>query len=104
MGDFDTPPVRLDLEEGAPPVYSRAFPVPQVYKKTLLKEIQWMVVLEILKKDLDSTWASPTFIIPKPNKTVRMVSDFRKVNSKLVRKPFPIPDIINIMQELEGFK
>ena len=43
------------------------------------------------------------FIIPKPNKTTRIVSDFRQVNSKLVRTLFPISKISDIMQELEDF-
>ena len=50
-----------------------------------------------------SMGASPTFIIPKSDGTVRSVSDFRKVNTQLVRKPFPIPKISDIMQQLEGF-
>jgi hypothetical protein len=32
-----------------------------------------------------------------------MISDFRKVNKRLVRKPFPIPKISTVLQELEGF-
>ena len=104
LGYSDTPPVRLDLKEGVQLVHSRSFPVSHVHKEPFLKEIQRMVAFGVLKKYSDSPWALPTFIIPKPNKTVRMVSDFRKVNSKLVRKYFPIPKIIGIMQELEGFK
>ena len=63
-----------------------------------------MVALGIFKTDLDSPWALPTCIIPKPNKTVKIVSGFRKVSSKLVRKSFLIPKIYGIIQELEGFK
>ena len=48
--------------------------------------------------------ANPTFIVPKPNGTVRMVSDFRKLNTNLVQKPYPIPKISGIMQELERFQ
>ena len=35
--------------------------------------------------------------------TVRVVSDFRELNKKFVRKPFPIPKISTLLQELEGF-
>ena len=63
-----------------------------------------MVTLGILEKASCSVWTSPTFIMPKPNGTVRMVSDFRKLNANLVRKPYPIPKISGIMQELEGFQ
>ena len=31
------------------------------------------------------------------------VSDFREINKRIVRKPFPIPKIRTVLQELEGF-
>ena len=34
----------------------------------------------------------------------RFVSDFREVNKRLVRKPFPLPKITTILQEVKGFK
>ena len=40
---------------------------------------------------------------PKKNKTVRFLTNFREVNKRLVRKPFPIPKICTVLQELEGF-
>jgi hypothetical protein len=48
-------------------------------------------------------WASPLFIIPKKNRTVRFLRDFWEVNKRLIRKPFPIPKISTVLQELEGF-
>ncbi len=39
----------------------------------------------------------------KKDKTVCFVSDFREVNKRLVRKPFPIPKISTVLQEIEGF-
>ena len=104
LGDFDTEPVKLETKEGTCPVHSKPFPIPHIRKETFRKELCRMEALGILKKDNTSKWASPTFIIPKPNGTVRMVSDFRKVNTNLVRKPYPIPKISGIMQELEGFQ
>ena len=34
---------------------------------------------------------------------MRSISDFREVNKRIVRKPFPIPKITTVLQELEGF-
>jgi hypothetical protein len=48
-------------------------------------------------------WASPLFIIPKKNRTVCFLSNFWEVNKRLIRKPFPIPKISTVLQELEGF-
>jgi hypothetical protein len=45
----------------------------------------------------------PSFIVPKKNITVRFLSNFREVNKRLIRKPFPIPKITTVLQELKGF-
>jgi hypothetical protein len=50
-----------------------------------------------------SDWSSPSFITPKKDKTLFFISDFREVYKRLVRKPFPIPKINTVSQELEGF-
>ncbi len=45
----------------------------------------------------------PTFIIPKKDSIVRTISNFRELNKCIVRKPYSIPKISMIIQELEGF-
>jgi hypothetical protein len=52
--------------------------------------------LGVLERQPASEWASPSFIIPKKNKTVCFLSDFWEVNKRLVRKPFPIPKISTV--------
>ncbi len=34
---------------------------------------------------------------------MRTISDFRELNKRIVRKPYPIPKISTMLQELEGF-
>ena len=41
--------------------------------------------------------------MPKKDGSVRFLTDFRKVNTCLVRKPYPIPKFLDIMQTMEGF-
>jgi hypothetical protein len=55
------------------------------------------------KRCIDSEWDAPTFIIPIKNGTVRFISDFRKRNEMLKRKPYPIPKNAQMLQELEEF-
>ncbi len=55
-----------------------------------------------MERQSASEWASPSFIMPKKNRTVRFLSDFGEVNKRLIRKPFPIPKISTVLQELEG--
>ena len=103
LGDWQTEPVSFELKADAKPHHGRAFPVPYIHLETLKKEVQMLVDLGVLERQPSSEWASPTFIIPKKNNTVRFISDFREVNKHLVRKPYPIPKISTVLQEIEGF-
>ena len=40
---------------------------------------------------------------PKKNKTVCFLSDFREVNKRIIRTPYPIPQTNSVLQEIEGF-
>eukprot|EP00804_Cyclotella_cryptica_P001372 CCRYP_014132-RA/>CCRYP_014132-RA protein AED:0.33 eAED:0.48 QI:0/0/0/1/1/1/2/0/616 len=103
LGDWDCKPVSLQLKEGAQPYHGRPFPIPKKHIEITKREVQRLCDLGVLKWQDDSEWASPTFIIPKKDNTVRVVSDFREVNKRIMRKPFPIPKISTVLQELEGF-
>ena len=46
----------------------------------------------------------PSTIIPKKDQTVRFITDFRKLNERIQRKPFPLPNIRDMLFELEGFQ
>ncbi len=103
LGDWNRPPISIELKEGAKPFHGRLYPIAQIHKATLMKEITRLVSIGVLKKQSSSEWASPTFIIPKKDMTVRTISDFRELNKRIVRRPFPISKISTTVQELEGF-
>jgi hypothetical protein len=77
--------------------------VPKIQKDTITKEVERLCKLEVLERQLASEWALPSFIIPKKDNTVHFLSDFWGVNKRVVRKPFPIPKISTVLQEIEGF-
>jgi hypothetical protein len=103
LGKFETSDVRFDLKDDSKPYHAKAFPVPKNHHHTLKHKIERLVALGVLKRCSDYEWAAPTFIIPKKNGTVRFISDFGKLNEELKRKPYPIPKIAQILQELEMF-
>ncbi len=103
LGDWKTKPVSFQLKEGVSQYHSRAFPVPKIHKDTLIKEVERLCKLGVLERQPASEWALLSFIIPKKNKTVRFLKNIWEVNKRLVRKPFPIPKISTVLQELEGF-
>ena len=62
-----------------------------------------VAVLKKLSYDDDSPWASPTFAQLKKTGDIRVLTDFRKMNLAIERKPFPLPRIGETIQRLERF-
>ena len=52
----------------------------------------------------NSRWGAPTVIQPKNNGTVRFLSNFRKLNQIIHRKPFTIPKIQDMLLNLDIFE
>jgi hypothetical protein len=103
LGEWTLPPVSIQLKKGAKQLHSRPNPIPKVHEATLMKEIDRLVSIGVMKWQPYLQWASPSFIIPKKDLTVHTISDFRELNKRIVRKPYPIPKISTMLQELEGF-
>jgi len=72
--------------------------------QTLKAEVERLVKIGVLKKVNRSEWAAPTFVIPKKDGSVRFISDFRELNKRTLRKPHPIPNIQDMLLNLEGFQ
>jgi len=110
LGDWRDELVNFELKKDAKPFHGRPFPIPQVHKDTVKKEVERLVEIGVLKPIQESEWAFPSFIIPKKSKepgkpgTVRFLSDLRELNKRIVRKPYPLPKISTVLQELEGFQ
>ena len=104
LGEWRGTGVSFELKADAKPFHAKPYPIPHVHEQPMKTECDRLVKLGVLEECQESEWAAPTFIIPKKNNTVRFISDFRKLNAALKRKPYPIPKIQDMLQKLEGFK
>jgi hypothetical protein len=104
LGDWNLPPVSFKLKEGMKPYHGRPYPIPHKHKAVLMKENKRLYNIVVLEWQPSLQWASPIFITPKKDSTVRTISDFRELNKCIVRKPYPIPKINTTLHELEGRK
>ena len=69
------------------------------------KEVERLVLLGVLGIENDSEWGAPSFAKPKTKSNrVRFLSDFRNLNKKLKQKPYPMPNITEMLLELEDFQ
>lgn len=103
LGKWGGEPVRIKLKPDAKPFSSRFYPIPHINKETFRKELERLVRLGVLTKVKQSEWGTPVFIIPKKNGQVRFLTDFRKLNPMIVRETFPLPRIIDEVQQMESF-
>ena len=60
LGDWKRPPVSIIMKEGAKPYNGRPYPIAQIHKDTLMKEINRLESIGVLKRQSSSQWASPT--------------------------------------------
>ena len=104
LGKWKGEPYNVELKEDVKPYHARPFPVPKVHEQTLKMELERLCQIGVLKKVNRSEWAAPSFLIPKKDGTVRFISDFRELNTRIKRKPYPIPKIQDMLLKLEGFK
>ena len=104
LGTWKGEEVDLELKEGATPYHARPYPVPRCHVETLRTEVERLCKIGVLKRVNRSEWAAPSFIIPKKDGSVRFINDFRELNKRIRRKPFPIPNIQDMLLNLEGFQ
>ncbi len=103
LGDWRTKLVSFQSREGISPYHGQAFSVPKIHKNTIIKEVERLCKLGVLERKQTFEWASSSFVIPKNNYTVCFLSKFWEISKRLVRKPFLIPKISTVLQDLDGF-
>jgi hypothetical protein len=104
LGMLNIKPVRLELIDGAKPYHARPFPVPQSLEATTKTEMKRLTYIDVFNRSSDSEWAAPTFIQSKNTFDVHILTDFRRLNTQIKRKPFPLPNICDLLRKLSGFK
>ena len=104
LGRLNIKPIDLELKPDATPYSARPFPIPQSLHKTTKKEIDRLRSIKVFEANSDSEWAAPTFVQKKKTGDVRILTDFRKLNDCIKRKPFPLPRISDLLQKLRNFK
>ena len=105
MGTRNTTPLDLELKDDGNPVCSRPYPVPIVHKTMFKKEVERLLSLVVPEEANDSKWGAPSFAQPKAKTNcVIFLSDLQNLNRQLKCKPYPMPNICEMLLNLEGFQ
>ena len=82
----------VDIIEVSKPVKQHPYRMDPVKKQYLREEVQYLLDNDFIEPS-QSEWSSPCILVPKPDGTFRMCTDYRKVNSVTKTDTFPIPRI-----------
>lgn len=98
----------INLDEKTP-LFVKPYPLNRVYQEQLDSIIDEMVENNLLLAE-SSNYSAGIFIRPRPDSTntgnhrIRVISDYRNLNSKTIRDLFPMPNINMILQKLNKKK
>ena len=92
---------KIDLKEGAQPVYIRQYRLTPLEKTELLKQVDEFIKKGWIEKST-SPWSSSVLFIPKPNKKLRFCVDFRKVNDVTSPNRSPLANQGELLDSLQG--
>jgi len=103
LGLLKVKPIHLELHPNATPYHAKPFCMPVALEATTCKEVACLTSIGAFCQSYDSEWAAPTFIQPKKTGDVCILTDFCKLNAALAQKPFPLPKISNVLQQMQEF-
>lgn len=92
--------VQHDIDVGdAIPIKQSPYRVNPTKMEQMNKEVEYMLDNDIIELS-QSSWSSPCLLVPKPDKTFRFCTDFRKVNSLTKTDSFPIPHVESMIDQV----
>ncbi|MCG8117700.1 MAG: RNase H-like domain-containing protein [Candidatus Thiodiazotropha endolucinida] len=93
-----------DVEiNGSKSVKQHPYRMNPMKQKYLREEVQYLLDNDFIEPS-QSEWSSPCILVPKPDGTYRMCTDFRKVNSLSKTDSFPIPRMDDCIDNIGNAK
>lgn len=104
IGLMKIAPVKIQLRPDAVPycVFSpRRIPLPLV--PSVRKELERMESAGVIRKITEATeWCAPMVPVVKPNKSIRICVDLKRLNTSILRERYILPTIDDILPQLQG--
>ncbi|XP_076031965.1 uncharacterized protein LOC143019869 [Oratosquilla oratoria] len=92
--------VEHDIEtNGARPIRQRPYHLNAFKKEYVREEVQRLQEVGIVEPS-SSPWASPVVLVPKPDGSMRLCIDYRKLNAVTELDSYPLPRIDDVIDEV----
>ena len=93
----------MELNTYSKPFNSKYYTVHIINKETFRSYLKRLVEIGVITPVQQSQYGMPVFISPMKEGTLRFITDYHRLNHKLVRKLYPSPRMCETMQKLESF-
>jgi hypothetical protein len=87
----------------APPIAQRPYRLPERHRAALKENIDSLLEEGVIRPSV-SPWASPIVLVNKPDGSLRLCCDYRKLNRVTTLDPYPLPLITETLDALGGAK
>ena len=93
----------IELLPNTKPVRCSPYRLSPQKTEYLRKELAELLDLGIVEPS-ESLWASPIVMVPKSDGTLRLCTDFRKVNAVTQADPFPLPRVEDLLDRIGHYR
>lgn len=87
----------------APPIKQQPRRLPQKVQNEVNEEVDRLLAAGLIEKS-NGPWASPIVPVRKPDNTIRLAIDYRKLNAVTLKDSYPLPRIQDCLDCLKGAK
>jgi len=94
--------VRIAIKVGdSPPINQALYKLPGIIRDRVKEEVDGLEKSEIIGRSC-SSWSSPVVPVRKPDGSVSLCVDYRKLNSITVLDPWYMPTLDEVLEEIGG--
>ena len=102
LGKTNVVTLQIDTKDEEP-VKQRPYKTPLTLRPQLEQQLEEMLQAGIIRHS-SSAYAAPIILVPKKDEGMRLVVDFRKLNEKVIKNSYPLPNIEDVISQLGGCK
>ena len=94
------PPFEIELKDpDQNPIKQCPYRVNPVKREIIKNEVKYLIENNLAEPS-NSPWASPCILVPKPDNTYRLCTDFRKLNDVTKKDSYPLVRIDDLIDEV----
>lgn len=104
---FNLPPVVLSYDKSKPPSRNIFTNIPLPFRAEAQRRLGDLLLTGIIERvtdSMDTSFCSSLLVVPKGKDDIRLVVDLRGPNKCIIRTPFRMPTLEEILSDLHGAK